>query len=180
MSSILIQKGATVRSTVAVLDGFHALDLEPIMVKLMDPEEGEAWSLEKVRRVAEWYQRFLFLNALYPDRPIVPTKEIDTFWHYHILDTQKYAEDCQNTFGRFLHHFPYFGMRGEQDRQNLLNASKNTWELFRKHFNEVPFEAGDAVKCSSECTGTSCSHCSGSTCQSVGNERPRMPVTRAA
>ena len=156
-----------------------ALDLEPIMVKLMDPVEGEGWTLEYVRETEVWYKRFLYLNAVYPDRSIVPTQAIDSFWHYHILDTQKYAEDCQAVFGYFLHHFPYFGMRGDEDRQNLLDASKQTWDLFRMHFNEEPsILQGEAGKCESTCTGKSCSHCKGTTCSGKSkawkNERPRL------
>ncbi len=167
-----------------MLDRIETLDLEPIMVKLMDPIEGEGWTIEQAREVEVWYKRFLYLNAVYPDRSIVPTQDIDTFWHYHILDTQKYADDCQIAFDYFLHHFPYFGMRGDQDRQNLLDASKQTWDLFRTHFNEEPsILQGAAGKCTSSCTGKSCSHCKAPTCSSgpkVGNyERPRLIVAVA-
>jgi hypothetical protein len=168
-----------VKDSVSVLEKIQMLDLEPIMVKLMDPVEGEGWTLAHVRETETWYRRFLYLNALYPNRSIVPTKAIDTFWHYHILDTEKYAEDCQRVFDYFLHHFPYFGMRGDEDRQNLLDASRQTWDLFRDHFNEEPMIlGGEASKCSKSCTGKSCSHCKAPTCGSgpkVGNnERPRL------
>ncbi len=174
-----------VTSPVTALERIQALDLEPILVKLMDPDEGEGWSLDHARTVEKWYKRFLHLNALYPERSIVPTKEIDTFWHYHILDTEKYAEDCQDAFGYFLHHFPYFGMRSAEDRQNLLNASKQTWDLFRTHFNEEPeiLHEGPS-KCESACTGKSCSHCAGSTCSSdskaKNRERPRLVALAVA
>lgn len=152
------------------------LDLEPILVKLMDSTEGEGWTLKQARETEVWYKRFLYLNLIYPNRSIVPTKAIDMFWHYHILDTEKYAEDCQNVFGYFLHHFPYFGMRGDEDRQNLLDASGQTWDLFRTHFNEDPTVLnGDPSKCQASCGGRSCSHCKGSTCSKVGNNgRPRL------
>lgn len=174
-----IEAGNLARNLAAIMVGIQAVDLEPIMVKLMDSDEGEGWSLEKTREIETWYRQFLCLNALYPDRAIVPTRDIDTFWHYHILDTKKYAEDCEVMFGYFLHHFPYFGMRGDQDRQNLHEASSQTWQLFREHFGESPV-AEAASKCASECTGTSCSHCQGSTCQSVGDEKPRLAVGLAA
>ncbi len=162
----------------------QALDLEPIMVKLMDPAEGEGWTLEQARETEVWYKRFLYLNAVYPDRSIVPTHAIDSFWHYHILDTLKYAEDCQIVFGYFLHHFPYFGMRGDEDRQNLLDASEQTWNLFREHFNEDPAVLhGDMSKCVKSCTGKTCSHCKAPTCSSGpkvrNNERPRLAVAMA-
>ncbi len=71
------------------------LNLDPIKVKLMDHDEGEGWSREQCDIAEKWYKRFLLLNYMYPKRSIVPTKEIDLIWHYHILDTQKYAEDCE-------------------------------------------------------------------------------------
>lgn len=165
--------------SVQVIARIEALDLEPIMVKLMDESEGEGWSLERAQTEEKWYKRFLCLNAIYPNRSIVPTKSIDTFWHYHILDTEKYAEDCQGVFGYFLHHFPYFGLRGEEDRKNLVDASKETWDLFRSHFAEEPpiLQGGSRASiCDStpSCSGTGCT---GGKC-GPGNmknrERPRL------
>ena len=111
-----------------------ALDLEPLMVKAMDDKEGHGWSLEKAKFVAAEYKKFLQLCLIYKDKAIVPTGEVDDFWHLHILDTQKYAEDCQTIFGYFLHHFPYFGMRGEEDSKNLHNSFEDTCKLYEKHF----------------------------------------------
>lgn len=166
-----------IASNASALQRILELDLEPIMVKLLDPIEGEGWTLERARHVETWYRRFLYLNAIYPERSIVPTQDIDSFWHYHILDTRKYAEDCQLAFGYFLHHFPYFGMRGEEDRQNLLNASEQTWCLFRLHFHDEPLtDRRSASKCASSCTGKSCSHCVAPTCSRSGRieARPRL------
>lgn len=59
---------------------------------------------------------------------------MDIFWHYHILDTAKYAEDCNEIFGYFLHHYPYFGMNGKQDALNLNNAFEETQILYKDHF----------------------------------------------
>lgn len=60
--------------------------------------------------------------ARHPGESIIPHKEVDEVWHMHILDTRKYAADCENIFGHFLHHFPYFGMRGAHDRDDLEKA----------------------------------------------------------
>ena len=68
------------------------------------------------------YRRFLALNIVYEDRKICPTGPIDDFWHAHILDTHAYAQDCDYLFGRYLHHFPYFGMRGPDDYEALQTA----------------------------------------------------------
>lgn len=67
---------------------------------------------------------------------MVPNKIMDIFWHYHILDTRAYHKDCEAVFGHYLHHFPYFGMRGEQDAQNLKNAFYKTKELYLETFGE--------------------------------------------
>ena len=61
------------------------------------------------------YRRFLTLMKKYPHEQTSPLVDVDMFWHYHILDTMKYAADCEAVFGYFLHHFPYVGMRGEED-----------------------------------------------------------------
>ena len=116
--------------------GIDALDLDAIKIKLLDKREGKGWSREYADQVEIAYKRFLFLSVKYSGSPIIPTLDIDAFWHYHILDTMKYAEDCQNTFGFFLHHFPYIGLRGEEDAQNLQKASSVTRALYEKEFGE--------------------------------------------
>ncbi|MGZ8261169.1 MAG: glycine-rich domain-containing protein [Caldimonas sp.] len=36
----------------------------------------------------------------------MPSKVVDAYWHALILDTRGYAEWCDRTLGRFLHHIP--------------------------------------------------------------------------
>src|SRR5215217_9352065 len=36
----------------------------------------------------------------------MPSKIVDAYWHAFILDTKGYAEWCDRTLGRFLHHVP--------------------------------------------------------------------------
>ena len=126
------------------------LDLEPIKVSLTQREEGADWPLDKVEWLEVWYRRFLYLVNLYPEKAIVPSKDIDIFWHTHILDTQKYMADCETLFGRYFHHFPYFGMRGEKDRSNLEKAFHETDQLYLQHFGESPLSIGIA-DCGSLC-----------------------------
>ena len=86
------------------------LDLESIKFSLTQREDGPNWSLNKAETLEVWYRRFLYLSSIYNDKVLVPSKDIDVFWHTHILDTQKYMLDCENLFGRYIHHFPYFGL----------------------------------------------------------------------
>ena len=120
------------------------LDLEPIKFSLTQREDGPNWSLYKTEALEIWYRRFLYLSSIYNDKVIVPSKEIDIFWHTHILDTQKYMSDCDTLFGKYVHHFPYFGMRGEKDRGLLEKAFCETEKLFLFHFGESPVSAGIA------------------------------------
>jgi hypothetical protein len=119
----------------AVQARIAALDLEPIKFKLVKEQgysEGDVQILDK------WYRRFLLLAATYKDQPIVVSEAIDNFWHQHILDTRKYAEDCELAFGEFLHHFPYFGLRGEEDQKALQAAYAATQQLMSREFGKTP------------------------------------------
>ena len=130
------------------------LDLQMVKMKLQDAKEGPGWSLEKAERIESWYKRFLVLNAKYPESPLVPTHDIDVFWHQHILDTRAYALDCQRIFGRFLHHFPYLGMRGPEDAEQLRRSFEATRNLFVCEFGENFSLSPDCSDCdSSACTG---------------------------
>ena len=88
---------------------------------------------------------------MYPTKTIVPSKDIDTFWHTHILDTKKYTTDCEILFGKYFHHFPYFGMRGKKDEDNLKQAFHETNQLYLYHFGESPLSSGMA-DCGSLCS----------------------------
>jgi hypothetical protein len=113
------------------------LDLDPIKVKLMHPESGEGWTMEKVNAVEVEYRRFLYLMKMFPNEATAPLEDVDTFWHYHILDTIKYADDCQQLFGYFLHHFPYIGMRGEDDKAALDEMGDRMRSLYESTFGEA-------------------------------------------
>jgi hypothetical protein len=119
--------------------GFKAitdLDLDPIKVKLMHKESGEGWSLEKANAVEAEYRRFLILMKKFPTEQTAPLFDVDTFWHYHILDTMKYAADCEVVFGYFLHHFPYIGLRGEDDEAAHQRIGARMKELYEETFGE--------------------------------------------
>ena len=129
-----------------VIAGIQALDLEPIKFKLMDRNE-EGWSREQADKVEADYKRFLTLVAKYPEQTIALSRETDKFWHAHILDTMKYADDCQQVFGYFLHHFPYFGLRGAQDAAQLAQAGKDMERLYEQEFGESMPAGASAAYC---------------------------------
>jgi hypothetical protein len=122
-----------------------ALDLDPIKVKLMHRESGEGWSLEQAEAVEVQYRRFLYLMKKFPNERAAPRSDVDIFWHYHILDTIKYASDCTTVFGYFLHHFPYVGLRGADDLMAHQRVGERMRELYEATFDE-PFLQGAVAK----------------------------------
>lgn len=119
----------------AALARVEKLDFSMLKRKL-GQEKG--WSPELQEEVEGLYRCFLALNIVYPDRKICPTGPIDEFWHAHILDTHAYDQDCEYLFGHYLHHFPYFGMRGPEDYQALQTAFDESRSLFIRHFGTDP------------------------------------------
>jgi hypothetical protein len=135
------------------------LDLTAIRRKLADPEEGKGFGEEHLDLLETEYRRFLALRLAYPEASIVPCKLVDEMWHQHILDTIAYREDCDVIFGRFMDHFPYFGMRGPQDEQDLADAYEETLECYRNAFGEPPADtwvARDVSKCRTGCKPVKC------------------------
>jgi hypothetical protein len=118
-------------------DLITALDLNPIKAKLMHKESGEGWSLEKANAMETEYRRFLYLMKAFPTEQTAPLVDVDTFWHYHILDTMKYARDCEQAFGYFLHHYPYIGLEGEDGPQLQEQAAGRMRELYEATFGEA-------------------------------------------
>lgn len=117
------------------------LDLEPIKFKLVHGEGEPGWTVIEADRVEIEYKRFLVLNlknrVSRRVQSVVPTREVDKFWHAHILDTMKYEVDCQFCFGFFLHHFPYLGLRGPEDAQALQDRFRESLEYYRLEFGET-------------------------------------------
>jgi hypothetical protein len=139
-----------------------ALDLDSIKMKIMHKESGEGWSSERTDAVETEYRRFLYLMKAFPHVPVAPLVDVDTFWHYHILDTMKYARDCEQAFGYFLHHYPYLGLEGENGVELQQQAGERTRELYESTFGvsyvrraraEGAVEAADVQTASGPATG---------------------------
>ncbi len=129
----------------------QALDLTPIKFKATRNEDGYGWSAEYADRMEVAYKRYLILHAKHPEMSLAPEQDIDRFWHMHILDTRKYAADCEATFGHFVHHFPYLGLRGEEDAKALQTAFVKMQQLYAQEFGEpVPALQRDAAFCGVE------------------------------
>ena len=148
------------------------LDFSAIKMKLMHATFGEGWSQSKADAMETEYKRFLYLQSAYPDEQTAPTLDVDTFWHYHILDTMKYAADCEQAFGYFLHHYPYLGLMEDDAPDVEVEAGKRMAELYEAEFGEAyirPEAYGQAASDSARCQGM-CMSVSG---EPAGHEQAR-------
>jgi hypothetical protein len=113
---------------------------------------ANTWSQERANAVETEYRRFLYLMKTFPAMETAPLEDVDTFWHYHIFDTMKYARDCEQVFGYFLHHYPYLGMEGEDGMPVQQQAGERMRELYESTFN-VPYTRAAEVP-GAWCLGT--------------------------
>lgn len=112
------------------------LNLDQVKIKLMHRQSGEGWSAARADAIEVEYRRFLCLLQMYPQEAIAPLVDVDIFWHYHILDTRKYAADCQQAFGHFVHHNPHIGL-GEDNAADHQAFGARMHALYQATFGEA-------------------------------------------
>ena len=126
----------------------------------MNDTPGLGLDGEEVEMAVEEYRRFLVLKMENPSVKLAPTELMDKAWHTHILDTRRYAEDCQAIFGRFLHHQPSYNVVESGEREDVLTrASEMMGKLYSERFGHDPLDVGSGCNTDddgSACTGVSC------------------------
>ncbi|WP_456440812.1 glycine-rich domain-containing protein [Psychroserpens sp.] len=106
------------------------LDLDKIVKKTADKND---WSNEKALETEMQYRAFLKAIQQEDGVSFAPTPEIDKIWHNHILDTKKYAEDCEMLFDAPLHHVPSYSEEFEET-DLLVRLVKQTSDYFQENF----------------------------------------------
>jgi hypothetical protein len=110
------------------------LDLESVRKRLM---KKKGWTAAHTDRLIEEYREYLALFYFHPGEELVPpSQELDDVWHEHILDTQRYAEDCQRVFGRFIHHVPGLEHGTDRHTEGLERTRRHWWQRFGRHRRE--------------------------------------------
>ncbi|MEM6767926.1 MAG: hypothetical protein AAF655_23530 [Bacteroidota bacterium] len=144
---VISDKDTTLHPQNIVKRKIDQLDLRLICRKIMHIS-GKGWSEKKVERVSHAYKNFLFISFMYKEKAtIVPTEEVDDFWHYHILDTKKYYEDCMDIFGEMIHHSPYLGLDEKSGKQELASAFEETKSVYLREFGKSFPEGVKAAFC---------------------------------
>jgi hypothetical protein len=103
----------------------------------LKPEQGgQGWTADAALHAEVKYKKWLFLKRKYDNAVIPPPVDVDTVWHSHILDSQAYMRDTAAIFGQYLHHYPYFGLRGKADHDKLVEAFEYTKRLYKEEYGE--------------------------------------------
>ena len=129
-------KRLTRKPTEQVLAAIEALDLQSVKTRLMDPKLGEGWTPEYADSIERAYKTFLSMVVKYQDHAedIMLSRDVDEFWHTHILQTMKYADDCEAVFGTFVHHAPHVGELTEADHRKRAALADKTRALYEREF----------------------------------------------
>jgi hypothetical protein len=86
-----------------------ALELDAVREKAT---KRHGWDEGRAKVLESEYRDFLILLAENDGKTISPwSDDLDLFWHEHILDTRKYAQDCKCIFGHFIQHDPHIHKR---------------------------------------------------------------------
>jgi len=133
-----------------VVAAIQALDLESVKIRAMDPVRGEGWTREYADSIEVAYKTYLTMLAKYPEEAedILLSEDVDEFWHTHILQTMKYADDCQVVFGNYLHHQPHIGEFSSADIEEREVQAEKTRRLYEREFGVGQDSAwyGDVIK----------------------------------
>lgn len=122
-----------------------SIDLSKINAKL---QSHCGMSSNDVCVMSDLYRKWLALHICYPNVSLTPNELLDEYWHTHILDTRAYSSDCEKLFGFYLHHYPYFGLEGDEElRDSGFDLTK---ALFKKHFGQ------ELIGVANPCKSTDC------------------------
>lgn len=118
------------------------------------------WSPEEREQALARYLKWLGLKQRHPRARLAPTRDIDLFWHLHMLSPVAYVRDCMRLFGHVLDHDGGFG-KGEGELPQLREIFKQTAAWWETEYAEPYREDGqwmrDAVQtdcwhdCSNRC-----------------------------
>lgn len=111
------------------------LDLSYIVKKMCSPHYFlPRWPEPLAQQCCQLYKNFLYIKCKNRGVAVVPTRDIDEFWHNHILYTRQYNDDCLAIFGHYLHHDP--ADPDEDDMGELRELFMVTKSLYEQEFGE--------------------------------------------
>ena len=137
-----------------VKKSLEELNIDQVIGKIAFEEN---LSIDQLKEIEIQYKDFLFLCGIHKN--VCPTPKIDLLWHNHILDTAKYDDFCQKTFGRKIHHKPHYLKQSfSPSTDSKPDLIERTSSLFLEEFGYNPFAN---IKAESGCNDKSqcCQRC---------------------
>jgi hypothetical protein len=128
------------RTVEAAIAAVKALNFDSVKARIMDPHVGEGWTREYADSIERAYRNYLIMLIKYPEHAedILLSKDVDEFWHTHILQTVKYTRDCETVFGQYLHHAPHIGELTAADIERREAQAEMTRGLYHLEFSDAP------------------------------------------
>lgn len=93
------------------------------------------WTRAQREQALDRYRRWLALKQRAPKAKFAPTRDIDRFWHLHMLSPVAYYRDCMALFGRLLDHDGGFG-KGPGEAEQLRAVFERTADLWERAYDE--------------------------------------------
>ena len=131
-------------------DKIAKLDLDAVREKFAF-KKGWWWRLgHSALRTEKEYRQFLFLVVLSQGKTVVPwSRDVDDFWHEHILHTERYARDCAEILGSFIHHNPHLPEGSPAHSKALAETRQLYLGAFRERLRKSRGSSG-GIGCGSD------------------------------
>jgi len=147
----------------AITMGTVSVDL--VRASYRSDDFPQDWSQQQREAACARYQKWLRLKRGHANSPLAPTRDIDRFWHLHMLSPVAYSRDCMALFGKLLDHDGGFG-KEEGERPELQRVFEQTARWWELEYGEPYLDDGrwlkDAVitDCWHDCSGRCWHACS--------------------
>lgn len=114
-----------------------AFDLTRERALLTSPDRDFRYDEDYAAEMEDEYRKFIFIRAVHPDEKLPMSKDVDDFWHAHVMSTrnyQRFIDECAD--GVFIHHRPTIS---DHENMKLMFAYLNgTMARYRHYFGEPP------------------------------------------
>jgi len=135
-------------------DALPALGVDLLAASYRSDTFPADWSSEAREAAHLRYRKWLGLIRRHPRVRMAPTRDIDLFWHLHMLAPVAYVGDCTRLFGYVLDHDGGFG-KGDGELPVLQHVFDQTAACWEAEYNEPYREDGTWLR---EATMTDCWH----------------------
>ena len=115
--------------------------------------ETKDWTAHQIKQTVHRYEKYFALMVKHPGEPFAPTRDIDAFWHLHMLSPAAYYRDCMNGCGQIIDHDGGFG-HCESELPKLLEVFDATAQRWEQMYDEPycsPAVPDAATKCWHDC-----------------------------